>query len=140
MKLIVVYKLKLNPSATHLDPRLRVLDMRPDIQKSNSKQDSLVICQCILITLVFFYLLNLKTRFDETLGRISEPKNLSRGIAGQSSNLDSNPRPDIKTLGRQFKSSAESFRCAAGHLKFRYQTRCSNLLLYINNIGFLLTS
>ena len=46
----------------------------------------------------------------------------------------------IKILGRELKSSAESSRCVAGHLKFRYQTRSSNLLMYIDNINFLLSS
>ena len=47
----------------------------------NSKQYGIVICQCILIALVFFYLVNSKTRFDESPDRISEPKNLGRGNA-----------------------------------------------------------
>ena len=40
--------------------------------------------------------------------------------------------------GREFKSSAGSFRCAAGHLKLRYQTRYSDLLVYNDNINFIL--
>ena len=47
---------------------------------------------------------------------------------------DSNPQLDNKIHAREFKSSAKSFRCAARSLKFRYQTRCSNLLMYIDNI------
>ena len=47
----------------------------------------------------------------------------------------SNPRLDTKILSRGFKLSG-----AAGHLKFRHQTRCSNLLMYIDNINFLLPS
>ena len=31
-------------------------------------------------------------------------------------------------------------KCAPGHLKFRCQTRCSNLLMYTDNINFLLVS
>ena len=79
----------------------------------------------MLIILAFFSLVNLRTRFDEILGRISDSKNIGRGFVDQSSNPDSNPRPDIKILGRKFKSSAESFRFAAGYLKLRYQTGCS---------------
>ena len=45
-----------------------------------------------------------------------------------------------QTFGWISRSLAESFRCAAGHLKFRYQTRYSNLPVYIDNIGFLLPS
>ena len=54
--------------------------------------------------------------------------------------LDSNSNswPDIKILHREFKSLVKSFRCTTGHLPFRYQTRCSNLLMYIDNINFLL--
>ena len=78
------------------------------------------------MTLVFFYLVNLRTRFDETLCRMSDSKNIGRGFVDQSSNPDSNPGPDIKILGRKFKSSAESFRFATGYLKLRYQTGCSN--------------
>ena len=48
-------------------------------------------------------------------------------------NPGSNPRPDTKNLEQEFRSSAESFRCATGHLKFRQHTWCSNLLMYINN-------
>ena len=92
------------------------------------------------MALFFFYLVNLRASFDETLGRISEPKNLGQVNVDLSSNPDSNPRPDIMILGQEFKSLAKSFRCAAGHLKFRYQPRCSNLLMYIDNIGFLLPS
>ena len=42
-----------------------------------------------------------------------------------------------QSLGQIWRSSAESFRCAAGHLRFNYQTRCSNLLIYIDNTNFL---
>ena len=49
---------------------------------------------------------------------------------------DSNPQLDNKIRTREFKSFAKSFRCAARSLKFRYQTRCSNLLMYIDNIFF----
>ena len=49
-----------------------------------------------------------------------------RGFVDQSLNPDSNPWPAIKILGRKIKSSAESFRFAAGYLKLRYQTGCSN--------------
>ena len=80
----------------------------------------------LMIILTFFYVVNLRTKFDETLGRISDLKNFGRGFEDQSTNLDSNPRPDIKILGRRFKSSAESFRYAAGYLKLIYQTGCSN--------------
>ena len=38
------------------------------------------------------------------------------------------------------KLSTESFTCSVGHLKFTYQTQCSNLLMYIDNINFLLPS
>ena len=48
------------------------------------------------------------------------------------------PWTDTKTLGRKFQSLAKGFRCAAGHLKFRYQIWRSNLLLYIDNINILL--
>ena len=41
-------------------------------------------------------------------------------------------------LNRISRSSAESFRCAAGHLKCRYQIWYSNLPMYIDNINFLL--
>ena len=68
----------------------------------------------------------LMTRFDEALGQISGPKNIGLRFADYSSNLDSNPRPNIKILCQQFKSSAENFRCATEYLKFRYQIRCSN--------------
>ena len=81
----------------------------------------------------FFSLVNLRTRFDETLGRISDSKNVGRGFVDQSSNPDSNPQPDIKILGRNFKSSAESFRFAAGYLKLRYQTGCSNQPRYFRD-------
>ena len=50
-------------------------------------------------------------------------KNIGRGLALKSW---LNPRHDTKTLDREFKSSAESFRCAARYLKFRYQTGCTN--------------
>lgn len=46
----------------------------------------------------------------------------------------------IKILRRELKSSAESSRCVAGYLKFRYQTRSSNLPMYIDNINFLPSS
>ena len=49
----------------------------------------------------------------------------------------SNSRPDIKILGREFKSLTESFQCGTGHLQSRHQTRCSNGLMYID-ITFLL--
>ena len=67
---------------------------RPDIQilgrefqicgwiSRNKIANKLAQCQCILIALVFFYPVNSKTRFDETLGRISESKNLGRGNVG----------------------------------------------------------
>ena len=126
----LVYKSKLKSSAGYLDPRRRVLDMRPDIQKPNGKQDGVAICQCILMALVSFYLVNLRSRFDETLGRISDGKIVHRGFVDQSLNPESNPRPDIKILGREFKSLAKSFRFAAGHLKSRYQTGCSDQPLY----------
>ena len=45
----------------------------------------------------------LRTRFEENLCRIFNHKNISRGFADQSSNLDSNTRPDIKFLGREFQ-------------------------------------
>ena len=51
---------------------------------------------------------------------------------------NSNSQPDIKILGRELKSMAKSFRFTTGHLQFRYQTRCSNLLMCIDNIKFLL--
>ena len=79
-----------------------------------------------MIILVFFSLVNLRTRFDETLGRISDSKNFGRGFVDLSSNPNSNPRPDIKILGRKFKSSAESFRFATGYLNLKYHTGCSN--------------
>ena len=50
-------------------------------------------------------------------------------------NPDSNPRPDIKILGRECKSSAESFRYADGYLKLRYQTGCSNQPQYFSTIS-----
>ena len=47
--------------------------------KSNGKQHGEAICQYILMALVFFYLVNLRNRFDPgTFGRISEPKKLDR--------------------------------------------------------------
>ena len=44
------------------------------------------------------------SRFDETLGRMSDPENLWRGFDDYSTNSDSNPRPDIKILGREFQT------------------------------------
>ena len=45
---------------------------------------------------------------------------------------DSNPGAYIKILGRKFESLAESFRFAAGYLKLRYQTGCSNQPRYFH--------
>ena len=36
--------------------------------------------------------------------------------------METNLQIQTQTIGRISRSSAESFRCAAGHLKFRYQT------------------
>ena len=52
--------------------------------------------------------------------------------------LQTSPEIQAQSPGRISRPSAESFRCTAGHLKFRYQTRCSNLLLHIDNINFFL--
>ena len=60
------------------------------------------------------------------LDQISDFKNLGRGFEDYSTNLDLNPRLDIKILGREFQFSPGSFRCAAAYLKFRYQIRRSN--------------
>ena len=77
------------------------------------------------------------------LGDITKNKVKSMTVKGkkeefedESSIPDSNPQLDNKIRTREFKSFAKSFRCAARSLKFRYQTRCSNLLMYIDNIFF----
>ena len=44
-----------------------------------------------------------RTRFEENLGRIPDCKSISLGFVDQSSNPDSNPRPDIKILSREFQ-------------------------------------
>ena len=60
-------------------PSAESFEVRPDIWNSDTGGD-VVICYCILIILIFFYVVNLRTRFDEPLDRISDPKNLSRGF------------------------------------------------------------
>ena len=37
-----------------------------------------------------------------------------------------NPKTSAKDLSTSYKSSAESFRCTVGYLKFRYHRGCSN--------------
>ena len=68
-------KSRVKSSVGYQDPRPRVSDVRSDIWNSDIRQD-IAICWCILIISIFFYLVNLRTRFDETLGQISAPKNL----------------------------------------------------------------
>ena len=62
-----------------------------------------------MIILGFFSLVNLRTRFDETLGRISDSKNIGRISRSSAESL--NPRPRVSDL--------------------RYQTGCSNQPWYI---------
>ena len=98
----LVPKSKFKPSTGYLDPRPRVSNMRLDIWKSDSKQD-VVISEWFLIVSVFFYLVNLRIRFDKTLDRISDPKNLGQRSVGYSLNSDSSPRPDINIFGQEFQ-------------------------------------
>ena len=99
----LVSKSKFKPSTGYLDPRPRASNMRlDDIWKSDSKQD-VAISECFLIVSVFFYLVNLRIRFDKTLDRISDPKNLGQGSVGYSLNSDSSPRPDINIFGQEFQ-------------------------------------
>ena len=50
----------------------------PDIWSSDIRYN-VVICYYILIILIFFYTVNLRTRFDEALGLISDPRNFGWG-------------------------------------------------------------
>ena len=43
--------------------------------------------------------INLRTKFDEKHGRISDPQNFGQEFV----DWYSNPRPDIKILGREFQ-------------------------------------
>ena len=62
-----------------------------------------VICYCIFMILISFYVVNLRTRFGETLGRISDPKNLDRGLRTSLQIQTQIPRQDIKILCGKFQ-------------------------------------
>ena len=70
---------------------------------------------------------------SETLGRES-----CYSAEDMSLDFKTSLQIQTETLGRISRSSSESFRCEAAHLKFGYQTRCSILLMYFYNISFLL--
>ena len=75
----LVYKFRLKPWFGHEDPRPRISDVPLDMWNSDIRHVA-VIFKCILIILISFYLVNSKTKFDETLDRISDPKNFGRGF------------------------------------------------------------
>ena len=63
---------------------------------------------------------NLRTRFDETLGETYLIPRIS------TEDLRTTLQIQTQTLDPISRSSAESFIYAAGYLKFRYQAGCSN--------------
>ena len=98
-RLVLIFRLKL--SAGYQDPLSKVSYVLPYIWNSDIWRDA-IICYCILIILIFFYVVCLRTRFDETLGRIFYPKNLGQRLEDKLTNPDLNPRSDIMILDREF--------------------------------------
>ena len=123
-------------STKSLNPWPRVVDMRPDIQKPDSKQDDVAICQCILIALVFFYVVNLRPD-------VMKPSAGYLNLRTSADEMYTNFQIQTQTLGRISRSSAESsyyqeFQMFGRTSEIQIQTRCSNLPMYVDNIGFLL--
>ena len=69
-------------------------------------------------------------------GRCSWAKQLISRTSAK--DLETSLEIQAQILGGIPIPSVEFFRYAAGHLKFRYQSQCSNLLMYFDNINFLL--
>ena len=101
----LVLKSKYQFSTAYQGTWARVSDVWPEFWNSDIRHDE-VILYCILIVSIFFYVANLKTRFDET----QEPRWRIWGLV-----YKSRLKPSAG-----YQDPRQSFRYAAGYLKLRY--------------------